>query len=162
EPEFELNEIDPIRDRLEIGLAKLALKKGFPVLAICRGIQVLNVAAGGNLYQDLGQQRDNALNHYQDAPRWHPTHRVKIDRGSVLFDVIGKEKIKVNSLHHQNVMDVGKGFEVTARSSDGLAEAIEHKEATFQLGLQWHPEAMVGRDENSYLIFSRFVEAAEG
>jgi len=161
EPKFELNEIDPIRDRLEIDLAKLALKEEIPVLAICRGIQILNVAAGGNLYQDLGKQRENGLNHYQDAPRWHPTHEVRIDRGSTLYDVIGKEKIKVNSLHHQNVMDVGRGFEVAARSSDGLIEAIEQRESRFQLGVQWHPEAMVDNDENSFRIFSRFVEVAQ-
>lgn len=160
EPKFELNEIDPIRDRIEIDLAKLALEEEIPVLAICRGIQILNVAAGGNLYQDLGKQRENALNHYQDAPRWHPTHEVRIDRGSTLYDVIGKEKIKVNSLHHQNVMDVGRGFEVTARSSDGLIEAIEHRESRFQLGVQWHPEAMVDKDENSFRIFSRFIEVS--
>jgi putative glutamine amidotransferase len=160
EPKFDLNEIDPIRDRLELGLARLALEDEFPVLAICRGIQVLNVAAGGNLYQDLDNQRENAINHHQDAPRWHPTHEVRIDRGSTLYEVVGKEKIRVNSLHHQNVRQVGRGFEVTARSSDGLIEAVEHREAGFQLGVQWHPEAMVDNDENSFRIFSRFIEAS--
>jgi len=160
EPKFELNEIDPIRDRLELGLAKLALEEEFPVLAICRGIQVLNVAAGGNLYQDLDQQRDKVLSHDQDAPRWHPTHEVKIYRGSILREIVGKDKIKVNSLHHQNVMDLGRDLEVTARSSDGLIEAIEHKEARFQLGVQWHPEALVERDESSRKLFSRFVEVS--
>jgi len=159
EPKFELNKIDPIRDRLELGLAKLALE-GFPVLAICRGIQVLNVAAGGNLYQDLDQQRDKVLSHDQNAPRWHPTHEVKIYRGSILREIVGKDKIKVNSLHHQNVMDLGRDLEVTARSSDGLIEAIEHKEARFQLGVQWHPEALVERDESSRKLFSRFVEVS--
>ena len=161
EPKFELNEIDPIRDELELGLAKLALEEGFPVLAICRGIQVLNVAAGGNLYQDLAQQRDNVLNHDQDAPRWHPTHEVEICRGSILHKIVGKDKIKVNSLHHQNVMNLGRDLEVTARSSDGLIEAIEHKEARFQLGVQWHPEAMSDRDESSYQIFSRLIEVSD-
>lgn len=160
EPKFKLKQIDPVRDKMELELAKSAIEKKFPVLAICRGIQIINVAAGGSLYQDLKQQRDQVLNHQQDAPRWHPTHQVEVSEESILRDTIGREKIKVNSLHHMNVKEVGNGFKVTARSSDGLIEAIEHEEAPFQLGVQWHPEAMVENDESSRLLFSRFVQAS--
>lgn len=160
EPKFELKQIDPVRDRLELELAEAAIEREFPVLAICRGIQIINVAAGGSLYQDISQQKEQALSHEQDAPRWHPTHVVKVYEDSILRNTIGRDKIKVNSLHHMNVKDIGKGFKVAARSNDGLVEAIENERAPFQLGVQWHPEAMVGNDESSRLLFSRFVEAS--
>jgi len=160
EPKFELKQIDPVRDRVELELAEAAIEREFPVLAICRGIQIINVAAGGSLYQDLRRQKDQVLSHQQDAPRSHPTHSVEVSEGSILRDTIGQKKIKVNSLHHMNVDEVGTGFKVTARSSDGLIEAIEHDSAPFQLGVQWHPEAMVGNDESSRLLFSRFVKAS--
>lgn len=160
EPKFELKQIDPVRDQLELELAEAAIEKEFPVLAICRGIQIINVAAGGSLYQDISQQKDQALSHEQDAPRWHPTHVVKVYKDNILRNTIGQDKIKVNSLHHMNVKDIGKGFKVAARSNDGLVEAIENERAPFQLGVQWHPEAMVDNDESSRLLFSRFVEVS--
>jgi len=162
EPRFELIQIDPIRDGLEIELTKRAIDRDFPILAICRGIQVLNVAAGGDIYQDINEQKSEVLSHNQDAPRWHRTHRVEIEGDSLLREIVSEGSIMVNSFHHQNVREVAEGFRAVARSSDGLIEAIERRSGAFQLGIQWHPEAMVEEDKNAGLIFARFVEVAEG
>lgn len=141
EPRYNLLEIVPQRDSLEIELAREARKVGLPILGICRGLQVINIAAGGEIYQDIENQVENTLRHSQDAPRWHPTHSIGVRSGSLLGKVLGEENISVNSFHHQSVQEVADGFQICATSSDGIIEAIE-QEGGYQLGVQWHPESM--------------------
>ena len=159
EPVEGLGDVTPRRDSFELALARLALQGKKPVLGICRGIQILNIAAGGTLYQDL--KGHTGLQHKQLAPRWHTSHGVNIEKQSRLYSIIKKEFIRVNSFHHQAVKKVGEGLWAVARGGDGMIEAIEsvdpHK---FLIGLQWHPEFLINRDEYSFHIFTEFVEKA--
>ncbi|BAS28670.1 gamma-glutamyl-gamma-aminobutyrate hydrolase family protein [Limnochorda pilosa] len=163
EPDPRLGWVDPDRDGLEVALARAALQEGRPILAICRGIQVLNVAAGGDVYQDLAQH-PGALQHRQQAPRWHASHAITVRPGSVLARVLGLEgggSLRVNSFHHQAVRRVAPGFRAVAEAADGLVEAIEADgSAAFCLGVQWHPEHMVKRWPAQRGLFRALVEAA--
>jgi len=155
-----LGSLSPERDWVEIALAREALERGVPLLAICRGIQVLNVAAGGTLYQDLATQVPDSLNHWQRAPRWHPTHPVRLSRGSRIRDIMGAEEVRVNTFHHQAIKDLAPGFTVTGRAPDGVIEAIEAAEHAFALGIQWHAEGMWEKDHTQLGPFRALVEAA--
>jgi len=159
EPQPGLGEVSPDRDRFEIVLIKAALRKDLPVLGICRGIQVLNVAFGGSVIQHIPSTVRKPLKHSQSAPRWHPTHRVYIDAGSVLAGILKANTALVNSFHHQAVKELAKGFIVSARSSDGVIEAIEYPGRRFVVGVQWHPECMTKKDRKSRLLFKAFLAA---
>lgn len=160
EPLPGLGSVSPERDELELALTRRALKKDIPILAICRGVQVLNVAAGGSLYQDIESQVGGALGHRQKAPRWHPTHTVSLSRDARLAEILGSSRIGVNSLHHQAVRELGNGMVVAGRAPDGIVEAIECPEAGFVVGVQWHPENMVSTSLPMQNLFEAFVEAA--
>lgn len=161
-PHPRLGRVVPDRDAHELALCREALARGMPVLGICRGIQVLAVAAGGTLWQDVPSQVAGAIQHYQDAPRWHGSHRVEVQPNSLLAALIGTAPPPVNSFHHQAVRDVPPGFAVTARAPDGVVEAVEHPGLPFCLGVQWHPEDM-WQDVGAYLnLFRGLVEAAAG
>ncbi|PKM83449.1 MAG: peptidase C26 [Firmicutes bacterium HGW-Firmicutes-14] len=161
EPVPALGEITPERDRFEIMMIKTALKKNIPVLGICRGCQVLNVACGGSLIQHIPSVIRKPLKHSQSAPRWYPTHRITIDKSSLFHRIAGENTIMVNSFHHQSICEPAPGFRVSARSSDGVIEAVEHPGYRFVLGIQWHPECMVEKDSVSRRIFSAFIEAVK-
>lgn len=156
-------EISPFRDEFELKLAKAVIECGKPVLAICRGVQVLNAALGGTLYQDIHSQlKDRALlKHWQEAPDWYPVHNARLERDSRLGGCFTKNIIKVNSYHHQAVKNTGKGLKVTAVSSDGIIEALEHETHRFAVGVQWHPELMWKEDREQFRLFEAFVKAAE-
>ena len=154
--------INPVRDEFEIALSKAALKLDIPVLGICRGAQILNVAAGGGLIQDIASCVDGAHAHRVSAPGWHPTHRVMLARNSILFGIFGEETIWVNSFHHQAVGPVAPGFSVTGVADDGVREAIEKPGSRFVMGVQWHPEGLAERDAQSLRIFTEFVNAVRG
>jgi len=160
EPRFPLKAIDPVRDGFELALSRTALTTGLPVFGICRGIQVLNLAAGGTVYQDLSGQVPGALRHEQDAPRWHPTHTVSIEKGTKLHAILEEALCRVNSFHHQAVRDAAPGFAVSATASDGVVEAIEATDAPFVLGVQWHPENTYRTLASSRRLFAAFVTAA--
>jgi len=159
EPHPKLGRISPERDFIELAITRMALELGMPILGICRGIQVLNVAAGGSIIQDIPSQVGSAIKHYQDAPRWHPTHGIRL-RESRFARFMGRSEIRVNTFHHQSVRDVAPGFVVTAEASDGIIEAIESKEHPFAVGLQFHPEGMWARDPLFERPFQALVEAA--
>lgn len=162
EPLPPCGEITPQRDDFELALVRMALLRDMPVLAICRGIQVLNIACGGDIYQDLGLRQEPCLQHWQKAPEHYPTHSVLIQRGSLLQAVLGdKESIRVNTFHHQAVRRPGHGLVVSARSSDGVIEALEMPGQSFVLGVQWHPESLSleGR-EGGQELFHAFLQAA--
>ncbi|MHB8926237.1 MAG: gamma-glutamyl-gamma-aminobutyrate hydrolase family protein [Bacillota bacterium] len=160
DPHFKLGKISPERDFVELAMTKLALERGLPVLGICRGIQVLNVAAGGTLIQDIPSHTKSPIKHYQEAPRWYPTHGIKLGDGR-FAGFMGTKELRVNSFHHQAVRDLAPGFVVTAEAPDGIIEAIESKEHPFAVGLQFHPECMWSRDPVFERPFRALVEAAE-
>jgi len=159
EPHEYLGVVSPSRDSSELELARRMLKTGKPILGICRGLQVLNVAVGGTLYQDLNKQNDSPiLQHIQKAPNTHCSHYVQLDKGSLLESIAGSERIQVNSYHHQSLKEVPSDFKVTAVASDGIVEAIESTDEQFVLGVQWHPEALsAAGDAVSLRIFERFI-----
>lgn len=161
EPIPQLGSVDPERDALEIALAEKALAADLPVLGICRGIQVLNVAAGGTLYQDLPSQVPHALKHDQSAPRWYPCHDVRLEPDSMLARLFQAETLRVNSFHHQAVRVVAQPFRVAAKAKDAVIEAMESRAHTFVVGVQWHPECMVERYPVQRLLFTAFVKAAK-
>lgn len=129
------NTIYPERDEFEIELCRFALKEGIPLLCICRGQQVLNVAAGGSIIQHIE-------GHSQDTPRNLPSHTVNIIPGTELYKIYGSDTLDVNSIHHQAVGEMGVGLIKSAVSMDGVTEAIEGTGESFCLGVQWHPEAL--------------------
>lgn len=161
-PHPKLGAVNPFRDEFELALALEALQADLPTLAICRGMQLLNVAAGGGLIQDIESCVSGAHAHNVAAPRWLPTHPVSIARGSILQMVVERDSIMVNSFHHQAVDPVAPGFEVTARAEDGVVEAIEKAGSRFTVGVQWHPEALAGRYPEALRLFREFVIAAQG
>jgi len=159
EPQKGLGEIAPARDAFELALASLVLRGNKPALGICRGIQVLNIAAGGTVYQDLSVF--SSLQHYQQAPGWHAAHLIQLDENSRLFGLLKKKQIRVNSFHHQGIKEVGAQLKPAGWSRDGLIEALEACEPSrFIIGVQWHPECSWAKDENSRLLFRALVERA--
>lgn len=148
-------------DYSDIRLFKAALEKNIPILGICRGLQVINVALGGSLIQDIPSQVEGAMAHRQVSKRGETTHFVQVTEGK-LRSILGEERIHVNSFHHQAAARVGEGLTVTATSSDGIIEALEHTEHPYCVCVQWHPEelAIVG-DPYAQKIFESLVEAAK-
>jgi putative glutamine amidotransferase len=156
------------RDEFEIGLINSARARQLPILAICRGVQMLNVACGGTLVQDIPSQLTGALTHSLPVPpnlAYSLAHEVWVEKDSLLSKLLRErladDTCEVNSRHHQAVKDVARGFRVSATAPDGVIEAIEDPAATFCLGVQWHPENFFRTGEFRSL-FEGFVEAAQG
>ncbi len=154
----------PRRDQMELALLKRLRQRDLPVWGICRGVQVMNIAYGGDIYQDLNSQffpEKGAVEHDQDGrlPDDYPIHSVAIQPGSSLHRFIKADSLRVNSLHHQGIRRVGAGLAVAARSADGLPEALEDPAKRFFLGVQWHPERMWNRDKTQLDLARAFVEA---
>lgn len=160
EPIRGLGEVSPHRDIFELELCSLFLAKQKPILGICRGLQVLNVALGGTLYQDLVIQHPKSLEHNQKAPKHWPTHKVKVESSSRLYGILKTSELRVNSFHHQSIKTVAEGLKVVAWSLDGVIEGVE-RETGFVLGVQWHPERMWENQEEQKRIFAAFIEEAE-
>ena len=154
-------ETDATRDDYEIALARLAIDRDMPLLAICRGVQVLNVAAGGTLIQDLPSQHPSSVAHSITEPKNSIAHGVTITPGTCLSVLLGApSSIDVNSRHHQAVKDTAPGFVVSAVSPDGIVEAIERPESSFCVGVQWHPENFWATGQFAGL-FQGLVRAAQ-
>ncbi len=164
EPTEWLVRVDQERDWMEIFLARKFMELGKPILGICRGIQVLNVAFGGTLFQDISRQRPGSIPHSfmpPDYPPDHIAHAVSLEPGSMLASILGCSSLGVNSRHHQAVRDVAPGFRAVAWAEDGVVEAIEREEpGSFALGVQWHPENFSGHPMAK--IFEAFVRACGG
>jgi len=146
--------LDIPKDKLEIELMKLIIELKKPILGICRGAQMLNVACGGSLNQSISK----ALKHYQEAPTDYPTHEIEIIPETLLFEIIGKKRVRVNSFHHQAIRDVAPGFIVSALAKDRTIEAIEKKTRPFALGLQFHVEYLWQKNSLFKNIFLSFVK----
>lgn len=162
EPVKELHSINPRRDRQELLLARLAADRQIPILGICRGIQLMNAAFGGSLYQDIHSQMEGTrIKHDQDLGRGYASHTVEIEKDSLLYKLFGTETLPVNSFHHQAVKDVAPGFRATARATDGVIEAIESAEYKSMMGVQWHPECFILQgDECMMPVFHWFIGEA--
>jgi putative glutamine amidotransferase len=152
------------RDRTEIALIKAAEKTRTPILAICRGPQVLNVALGGTLFQDIPSEVPGALDHNAKENRAARVHDVEIDAGTRIAEAIGETHISVNSLHHQSVRDIAPSLHVTARATDGIIEGVEsNTDDWWVMGVQWHPEEMTDSPESwDRGIFRAFAERLAG
>ena len=147
------------RDDMEVILLKKAMEADKPVFGICRGLQFINAALGGSLYQDIPMQFPSEVNHRQPAPYDEPIHPVKLEEGSWLKNLAGCDIIMVNSCHHQGLKDLAEGLVISAKAEDGLVEAAEMPDKKYLKAVQWHPEFMHKKDEMSRKIFSDFVKA---
>jgi putative glutamine amidotransferase len=157
EPHQRLGPVNPLRTEFEIQLVRLALGRGIPVFGICGGAQVLNVALGGSLVQDIPAQVPKAYKHSGSSER---AHSVDIAPETRLAAILGLHEMRVNSLHHQAVKVPGKGLVVSASARDGVIEAVEISDRPFAIGVQWHPERLFTEDEAARRLFSAFVRAA--
>ena len=160
EPSQKIGETFPERDTYEMILLEESKKRNIPILGICRGFQLINVAAGGTLYQDLSLIPGNILKHNQVSNPTLKTHKVEIKENSFISSIFGKETM-VNSFHHQVIDKVANDFIVVAKASDGVVEAIEHKTYKFLVAVQWHPEMLAVNCEKARELFSKFVEEAK-
>lgn len=157
---------DRERDRVELALARWAMDEGKPLLGVCRGMQIINLAAGGTLYQDIAEQMPCAIKHDyfpyggQSYARDFLSHEVDVSPGSRLSGVFGAGALRVNSMHHQGVRDLGSGLVVTATAPDGLVEGLESGNGKYVVGVQWHPEALTDSQERARELFAEFVETA--
>lgn len=151
-----------VRDRMEIYLAKRAVALEIPVLAICRGIQIMAVAFGGTLYQDIGKQYKNDIEHMRMDLARDVVHSVAIKEDSLLHSIVGAEEIMVNTRHHQAVKTAPEGFTVTATAPDGVIEAMERRDVPFCIATQWHPEALSDRYPAHHKLFEALKNACEG
>lgn len=158
EPIKEVKNICYHRDEMEISIFNKAYEKGIPVLGICRGLQVFNVALGGTLYQDIHVQIPDALGHVSTYNIEGGYHSINLTKGTMLYDIFKEEKISVNSQHHQSVKDLGRNLKVNAKSLDGVIEGVESTTDKFILGLQFHPEAMINPHKEFLSIFNYFIK----
>lgn len=146
------------RDDLEIELIQSAQKKQLPILAICRGMSILNVTFGGTIFQDINTNIGNPINHEQQAERAEPTHEVEIDLNSRLYQIVSRTNIRVNSMHHQAINMLAPSLKIVATTSDGVIEAVEGVNGQpFILGVQWHPEELASEDATMVNLFKTFI-----
>lgn len=154
-------DVEEQRDAIELPLLRATVEADKPLLGICRGLQVMNVALGGTLYTHIIDQLPGALQHdWHDKPRSTLAHPVRVEEGTRLAEILGAPMLRVNTLHHQGIKDLAPNLKATAYAPDGLIEGIELPENKFALAVQWHPEWMTEHKEMRSL-FKAFVEAAE-
>ncbi len=165
EPLPELGRTVPERDAFEMACLGYALEAGVPVFGICRGLQVLNVALGGTLYQDLPSQlSDGSIAHLQQTPKWQWTHEVEVEDGSEVAEIMETTNLRVNSYHHQAIKDLADGLVAVAHALDGVIEAVEFRDLSehWLVGVQWHVEAMRDAEGPEHRnLFEAHVAAAE-
>jgi putative glutamine amidotransferase len=154
--------VDSDRDRVEIDLAREAVRTAKPFLAICRGHQILNVALGGTMWEDLASQRPDFIRHdyFGVGERTDRPHTVHVRKGSRLSLILNSEEIPVNSLHHQGLRKLAPELSVSATAPDGLVEGVEIEGHPFAIGVQWHPENLVKVDPAMHNLFKSLVEAS--
>ena len=151
--------IQRLRDETELYVLCEALCRNKPILAVCRGTQLLNVYLGGTLYQDIPTEYPSKINHVQDEGRFEPSHSVKIADGSPLSKLVGKDVMTANSFHHQAIKNVGKDLVPMAYAEDGIIEAVYLPSKAYVRGYQWHPERIFDTDTDNRKIFLDFINA---
>ena len=157
-PIKEIGSISQERDDCEMYLFKEAYELNMPILGICRGAQLMNVALGGSLYQDISAQVEDSLGHSSESGPSHQVHHmIRIEKDSKLYDIFENDRIAVNSFHHQSVKGLGKGLKASAFSYEGIIEAVESTEKGFVVGVQWHPEALVHKHPIFIKLFNEFI-----
>lgn len=163
-PHERLGRIDPARDRVELQLVKWAVEDRKPVLGLCRGLQVINVALGGTLYQDLDDEFPNAIKHdyfpTYGYSRDHLAHEVTVQSGSRMRHALANAAVPVNSMHHQGIKVLASSLAASAVAPDGLIEAAESTSDSYIVGVQWHPEVFELSEPSSGVLFTDFVQAA--
>lgn len=157
--------LDPDRDAVEIELLRFALAERLPVLAVCRGAQILNVTCGGTLYQDVATQVPAALKHDffptpQNPSRHYLAHDITVTPGSRLQRIFGAGLVPVNSMHHQAIKDLAPGLMPNAYAPDGIIEGVEGTNGQFLIGVQWHPEELTDTQPEMRRLFAQFIDAA--
>jgi putative glutamine amidotransferase len=158
QPHPSVEPMDPRRQNNDLNLARLARQRGIPTLGICLGVQVMNVAAGGSLIQDIGSEVQTEIDHASEPSDRH-RHDVLLEKGTRLAGILHEQELNVNSSHHQAIREIGEGLRVTAHAPDGIIEGLEDPGHPFYVGVQWHPEDMPNEGSASAL-FGAFVEAA--
>ena len=163
-PHPKLGRVDEARDRVEMQLTRWAIDEGKPLLGLCRGLQVINVTLGGTLYQDLEAQYPEAIKHdyfpTYGFTRDHLAHEVTVTEGSRLRDVLARDRITVNSMHHQGIKTLAPALVANAIAPDGLVEGVELPGAPFCVGVQWHPEVFEMVNPDTRHVFKEFIAAA--
>ncbi|MFA9422286.1 MAG: gamma-glutamyl-gamma-aminobutyrate hydrolase family protein [Sedimentibacter sp.] len=151
------------RDLMEESLFKLVLELDKPAFGICRGIQLFNVLLGGTLYQDINIQMKSStrIEHRQKPPYNKPIHLVNIEKDTILYDLLGKQAINVNSYHHQGIKQLSKHLKCAAMAEDGIIESVFMPDKKFVLAVQWHPEFVYNCDEDNLRLFIEFVKACK-
>lgn len=158
-----LLDVDDLRDKMELAMARWAVAEDRPVMGICRGIQVMNVALGGTLVQDIPTQLQTPLRHdihSHEEPRSTILHEVSLTEGSRLASILGEKQIAVNSLHHQALADLAPQLRVAALAPDGIVEGVEVPDRTFAVAVQWHPEDLIDHDQRMQRLFDALVQSA--
>jgi putative glutamine amidotransferase len=158
QPHPTVEPMDRQRQSNELALARAARERGIPTLGICLGVQVMNVAAGGTLIQDIASEVETEIDHASEPSDRH-RHGVLVEKGTRLAAIVGNQELNVNSSHHQAIRNVGQGLRVTAHAPDGVIEGLEDPSHPFYVGVQWHPEDM-SSERSAAALFGAFVDAA--
>lgn len=163
EPSPYIGKLSYDRDIFEIKLFKEAAKRDIPILGVCRGMQLINIAAGGKNYQDIYKEHEGVSCHNPKADMQDYFHNVYLEKGSIISEIYKdfNNRLMVNSSHHQAVKIPAEGFKVTGRAKDNIIECIESIKNTFILATQWHPEYLQEKHEEGILIYKRFIQEAE-
>ncbi len=163
EPHPQLREVNPTRDAFEVQLVGQMVSQNKPVLGICKGCQIINIALGGDIYQDIkSQMKQSLVQHQQKSLHLYSTHMIDLVKTSQLHRIIGKDSIRVNSRHHQAIRTLGKDVVVSSHARDGLIESIESTTYDFVLGVQWHPESLLAaNDAPSLQLYTTFIKKCQ-
>lgn len=161
-PSAKLGRVNQTFDRAWVAAAKYAVERGMPIFGICRGMQIVNVALGGSLYQDMSEFPGTTILHGQKQVRSYPMHPVNVEETSDLYRLLGEKRVYTNTMHHQSVHEPGHGLKVVARADDGVVEALEDEKNEGKITLvQWHPEELQDTVPCMRGLFRGLVERAE-
>ncbi len=161
EPKNTCGRIQYARDELEFAVIQIVNKTSKPLLAVCRGAQLVNIALGGTLYQDIPSEINTQISHKQTEPKNSPSHDVQILKSTPLFELMKKTEMTANSFHHQAIKKLGEGLQIMAVADDGIVEAFCLSGERYLRAYQWHPERLYGTDIDNRLIFDDFIRACQ-